>query len=129
MWKLGSMFSKWVISPIYKWSILGVISHLPTIDPNKPFPGHPSLGTFWSVFQARLRLLNPVPLKHPDGHWVHASLRSHAACRRRPSVGFLKKLLAGWRLQNVANIFYFHPEPWGIDPISQIFFKWIKTTN
>ena len=36
--KLGSMVSKWVISPTYKWGILGVVFHplIPTIDPNKP---------------------------------------------------------------------------------------------
>ena len=28
-----------------------------------------------------------------------------------------------------SNIFYFHPEPWGNDPIWPIFFKWVETTN
>jgi len=50
-----------------------------------PLPGVSRLG-LWHGVEARLRLLNPVPLKHPDGHWVHASLRSHAACRRRAVV-------------------------------------------
>ena len=34
-WKLGSMVSKWVISPTYKWDILGLTHPLIlTIDPN-----------------------------------------------------------------------------------------------
>ncbi len=29
----------------------------------------------------------------------------------------------------VSNILYFHPEPWGNDPIRLIFFRWVETTN
>ena len=29
----------------------------------------------------------------------------------------------------VSNIFYFHPEPWGTDPIWLIFLKWVETTS
>lgn len=46
-----------------------------------PLPGVSRLG-LWHGVEARLRLLNPVPL-HPDGHWVHASLRAHATPQRR----------------------------------------------
>ena len=28
-----------------------------------------------------------------------------------------------------SNIFYFHPEPWGNDPIWLILFEWVETTN
>ena len=28
-----------------------------------------------------------------------------------------------------SNIFDFHPDPWGNDPIWLIFFKWVETTN
>ena len=28
-----------------------------------------------------------------------------------------------------SNIFYFHPENWGNDPISRIFFRWVQTAN
>ena len=28
-----------------------------------------------------------------------------------------------------SNMFYFHPEPWGNDPIGLVFFKWVETTN
>ena len=39
-WKLGSMVSKWVISPTYKMVYIGVITHLLAFDPN--FLRHPS---------------------------------------------------------------------------------------
>ena len=27
------------------------------------------------------------------------------------------------------QVFYFHPDPWGIDPISLLFFNWVVETN
>ena len=29
----------------------------------------------------------------------------------------------------VSNIFCFHPDPWGNDPMSLILFRWVETTN
>ena len=37
--------------------------------------------------------------------------------------------LTGWYWMVVSNIFYFHPDPWGNDPIWLIFFKWVGWFN
>ena len=37
-----------------------------------------------------------------------------------------RKCEAGWWFQ---TCFYFHPDPWGDDPISLILFKGVETTN
>ena len=45
------MVSQWVISPTYKWDILGSANPLIlTIDPSTSCPGHPSIAVLFGVF-------------------------------------------------------------------------------
>ena len=65
-WKLGSMVSKWVISPTYRWCILG-LNH-PLILTFDPILGHPSTPT--GKFKQFLNPTLPETNIAPTNGWL-----------------------------------------------------------
>jgi len=95
--------------PIWGTRIFGNTHIKRTYPPLCPFFGRAELLSRWNA----MILVQPFLLSWGIFPW---------------KVSFV--LLGGY--QNYggnSNIFYFHPDPWGNDPIWLIVFKWVETTN